>query len=172
MQAQMTRMRWKVMFLVFLIATVSYLDRTNLSVAAPMIRAQLHLTPTQLGIIFSAFSWAYAIAQIPAGLFAGRLKPRRTYFFALWVWCLLLVATTTAASFGAWVLFRIPFGFAEAITWPAASVLLSRWFPRVEYSQAMALQNLGTRRGRGGGTSIVVAIIALWVGRSLSSSPV
>ncbi|MGE4481445.1 MFS transporter [Acidocella sp.] len=157
---QMTRVRWKVMFLVFLIATVSYLDRTNLSVAAPNIQAELHLTPTQLGIIFSAFSWAYAIAQIPAGLFAGRLKPRRTYFFGLWVWCLLLVGSTSAASFGAWVLFRIPFGLAEAITWPAASVLLARWFPRVEYSQAMALQNLGLVAGAAVAPPIVAAIIA------------
>jgi sugar phosphate permease len=150
------------MFMVFLISTVSYLDRTNLSVAAPTIRQQLHLSPTELGLIFSAFSWAYALAQIPAGFVAGWLRPRKTYFFGLWVWCFLLAVTTTATSFGAWVLFRIPFGLAEAITWPAASILLSRWFPRTEYSQAMALQNLGLVAGAAIAPPIVAAIITFW----------
>jgi sugar phosphate permease len=162
MKATQTRMRWNVMFMVFLIVTVSYLDRTNLSVAAPTLQRELDLTPTQLGLILSAFSWSYALAQIPAGFVASWLKPRRTYFGALWLWCLLLIATTTATSFGAWILFRIPFGLAEAITWPAASVLLARWFPRIEYSQAMALQNLGLIVGAAVAPPLVAFIIAFW----------
>jgi MFS transporter, ACS family, D-galactonate transporter len=162
MRATTTQVRWWVMFLVFLIATVSYLDRTNLSVAAPTISRQFHLSPTQLGVIFSAFSWAYAAAQIPAGMFAAWLRPRRTYFGGLWLWCGLLILTTTATSYGEWIIFRVPFGLAEAITWPAASVLLSRWFPRVEYPQAMALQNLGLVVGAAVAPPIVGAIIGLW----------
>jgi MFS transporter, ACS family, D-galactonate transporter len=162
MNAVQTRIRWKVMFAVFLIATVSYLDRTNLSVAAPVLRQQLQLSPTQLGLIFSAFSWSYALAQIPAGMISAWLRPRRTYLIALWLWCILLALTTTATSFGAWIFFRIPFGFAEAVTWPAASVLMSRWFPRVEYSQAMSLQNLGLVVGAAVAPPIVAYIIAFW----------
>ncbi len=150
------------MFTVFLIATVSYLDRTNLSVAAPIIRQQLHLSPTQLGLVLSAFSWSYALAQIPAGFVAAWLRPRRTYFAALWLWCILLALTTTATSFGAWIFFRIPFGLAEAVTWPAASVLMSKWFPRIEYSQAMSLQNLGLVIGAAVAPPIVAFIIAFW----------
>src|ERR1700761_3857317 len=162
MKATATRIRWRVMFLVFLIVTVSYLDRTNLSVAAPTLQRQLHLTPTQLGLILSAFSWAYAAAQIPAGLVASWLRPRRTYLLALWLWCILLALTTTATSFGAWIGFRIPFGLAEAVTWPAASILLSRWFPRLEYSQAMSLQNLGLVIGAAIAPPMVSFIIAYW----------
>ncbi len=150
------------MFLVFLISTVSYLDRTNLSVAAPVISKQFDLTPVQLGLILSAFSWAYAIAQIPAGMVANWLKPRRTYFYGLWAWCILLVLTTTASSYAAWIIFRIPFGLVEAVTWPAASVLLSRWFPRVEYSQAMSLQNLGLVIGAAVAPPIVTLILVHW----------
>ncbi len=162
MKATATRIRWRVMFLVFLIVTVSYLDRTNLSVAAPTLQRQLHLTPTQLGLILSSFSWAYAAAQIPAGLVASWLRPRRTYLYALWLWCILLALTTTATSFGAWIAFRIPFGLAEAVTWPAASILLSRWFPRLEYSQAMSLQNLGLVIGAAIAPPIVAFIITFW----------
>ena len=166
MKATTTRVRWYVMFAVFLIVTVSYLDRTNLSVAAPTLQRELHLTPTELGLILSAFSWSYALAQIPAGFVAAWLKPRRTYLWAMWLWCLLLVATTTATSFGAWIAFRIPFGLAEAITWPAASVLLARWFPRIEYSQAMSLQNLGLGIGAAIAPPIVAFISAFWGGRT------
>lgn len=162
MKATATRIRWRVMFLVFLIVTVSYLDRTNLSVAAPTLQRQLHLSPTELGLILSAFSWAYAAAQIPAGLVASWLRPRRTYLFALWLWCILLALTTTATSFGTWIAFRIPFGLAEAVTWPAASILLSRWFPRLEYSQAMSLQNLGLVIGAAIAPPMVAIIITYW----------
>jgi MFS transporter, ACS family, D-galactonate transporter len=162
MNPAQTRIRWKVMFAVFLIATVSYLDRTNLSVAAPVLRQELNLSPTQLGLVFSAFSWSYALAQIPAGLVATWLRPRLTYLVALWLWCILLALTTLATSFAALVLFRIPFGLAEAVTWPAASVLMSRWFPRIEYSQAMSLQNLGLVVGAAVAPPIVAFIIAFW----------
>ena len=162
MKATATRIRWRVMFLVFVIVTISYLDRTNLSVAAPTLQKQLHLTPVQLGLILSSFSWAYAAAQIPAGLVASWLRPRRTYLYALWAWCILLALTTTATSFGAWIAFRIPFGLAEAVTWPAASILLSRWFPRLEYSQAMSLQNLGLVVGAAIAPPIVAFLIAFW----------
>ena len=162
MKATKTRIRWSVMFMVFLIVTVSYLDRTNLSVAAPTLQKELNLTPTELGLILSAFSWSYALAQIPAGMIAAWAKPRRTYLWAMWLWCLLLIATTTATSFGAWIAFRIPFGLAEAITWPAASILLARWFPRLEYSQAMSLQNLGLVIGAAVAPPIVAFIIAWW----------
>src|SRR6478752_4904113 len=162
MIAGRTRIRWKVMFAVFLIATVSYLDRTNLSVAAPVLRQELQLSPTQLGLVLSAFSWSYAIAQIPAGLVAAWLRPRLTYLVALWLWCILLALTTLATSFAGLVLFRIPFGLAEAVTWPAASVLLSRWFPRIEYSQAMSLQNLGLVIGAAVAPPMVAFLITFW----------
>ncbi|UOF90293.1 MFS transporter [Fodinisporobacter ferrooxydans] len=162
MKTTSTRVRWVVMFLVFLISTVSYLDRTNISVAAPVISKEFHLSPIQLGVIFSAFSWAYAIAQIPAGMIANWLRPRRTYFYGMWVWCIILILTTTAGSYAAWIWFRIPFGIGEAITWPAASVLLSRWFPRVEYSQAMSLQNLGLVIGAAVAPPIVSFILIQW----------
>ncbi len=55
-----------------------------------------------------------------------------------------------------------PFGLAEAITWPAASILLSRWFPRLEYSQAMSLQNLGLVVGAAIAPPLVAFIITFW----------
>ncbi|MCM3023035.1 MFS transporter [Bacillus ginsengihumi] len=162
MKKTSTNVRWIMMFLVFLISTVSYLDRTNLSVSAPVIQHEFHISAMQLGIIFSAFSWTYALGQIPAGMIANWLKPRKTYFYGMLVWCIILILTTQAASFGAWVIFRIPFGLAEAVTWPAASVLLARWFPRVEYSQAMSLQNLGLVIGAAVAPPIVAFLLVHW----------
>lgn len=162
MKKTSTNFRWIVMFLVFLITTVSYLDRTNLSVAAPVISKEFGFTPGQMGVILSAFSWGYAVAQIPAGLVANWLLPRRTYLYSMLLWCVLLILTTTATSYWLWIAYRIPFGMAEAITWPAASVLLARWFPRVEYSQAMSLQNLGLVIGAAISPPIVAFIMVRW----------
>ncbi len=162
MKRTSTNIRWIVMFLVFLITTVSYLDRTNLSVAAPVISKEFQFTPGQLGVILSAFSWGYAAAQIPAGIVANRILPRRTYLYSMLLWCVLLILTTTATTYGMWIAYRVPFGIAEAITWPAASVLLARWFPRVEYSQAMSLQNLGLVVGAAISSPIVAFIMVRW----------
>src|SRR5699024_2751307 len=109
MKRTSTNIRWIVMFLVFLITTVSYLDRTNLSVAAPVISKEFQFTPGQLGVILSAFSWGYAAAQIPAGIVANRILPRRTYLYSMLLWCVLLILTTTATTYGMWIAYPVPF---------------------------------------------------------------
>ncbi|MFM0058352.1 MFS transporter [Paraburkholderia phytofirmans] len=154
-----SKFRWKVMGLMFLIAAVSYLDRANLAVAAPVIRSQMHFTSSEMGFILSAFTFAYAIAQVPAGFVANRLGPRKCFFYFMWLWCALLIATTTATSFTSWLGFRIPFGAAEAVSWPALAFLMSRWFPRIEYSQVSSIQNLGLVIGSAVAPPLVSAII-------------
>ncbi len=147
------------MGLMFLIAAVSYLDRANLAVAAPVIRAQMHFTSGEMGFILSAFTFAYAAAQVPAAFVANLLGPRRCFFFFMWLWCILLVATTTATTFGSWLGFRIPFGAAEAVSWPALAFLMSKWFPRIEYPQVSSIQNLGLVIGSAVAPPLVSAII-------------
>lgn len=78
------------------------------------------------------------------------------------MWCALLAATTLATSFAAWVAFRIPFGIAEALTWPASAVLLSRWFPRVEFTQASSFQNVGLVLGSAIAPPIVSFLVVMW----------
>jgi sugar phosphate permease len=77
----------------------------------------------------------------------------------MWLWCILLVATTSATTFASWIGFRIPFGAAEAVSWPALALLMSKWFPRIEYSQVSSIQNLGLVIGSAVAPPLVSAII-------------
>ena len=75
-----TRERWFPMLALVAVATmVNYLDRTVLGIAAPYLTQELGLTAASLGIVFSAFSWSYALLQIPGGIFLDRFGTRTTY---------------------------------------------------------------------------------------------
>ncbi|MCY0656284.1 MFS transporter, partial [Klebsiella pneumoniae] len=67
---------------------INYLDRTVLGIAAPKLTAELGIDPATMGILFSAFAWTYALAQIPGGLFPDRFGNKVTYFLSLTLWSL------------------------------------------------------------------------------------
>ncbi|MBA8824501.1 hypothetical protein FHX42_001848 [Saccharopolyspora lacisalsi] len=70
-----TRVRYAVLAVLFVSTAINYLDRTNLSVAAPHIQRDLGLSAAEMGVIFSAFSWGYAFLQIPGGWLLDRIGP-------------------------------------------------------------------------------------------------
>jgi MFS transporter, ACS family, D-galactonate transporter len=79
-----TTRRWvPVLALVAVATMVNYLDRTVLGIAAPYLTKELGLTAASMGIVFSAFSWSYALLQIPGGIFLDRFGTRITYSLAL-----------------------------------------------------------------------------------------
>src|SRR6478609_9361949 len=96
----MPRIRWLMIALCFLANAISYIDRSNLAIAAPGIRAELGLDATQLGLVLSAFFWTYAVMQLPAGWFIDRVGVRLSLAFAV-VWWSLFTALTGAAR-GVW----------------------------------------------------------------------
>src|SRR5262249_55413610 len=84
-----THVRWiPVLALVAVGTMINYLDRTVLGVAAPFLTKDLALTAAQMGVVFSAFSWSYALLQIPGGIFLDRIGTRVTYFAAVVGWSL------------------------------------------------------------------------------------
>src|SRR5258708_26260726 len=72
-----SRVRWFLVFGLFILSAVAYLDRVNISIAGSSIAAEYHLSHIQLGWIFSAFLVGYALFQTPGGWLADRLGPRR-----------------------------------------------------------------------------------------------
>ena len=72
---RLLRVRYLVLFIVCLMYFISYIDRVNISIAGPLIRSEIHLSPTELGLIFSAFAYPYAAMQILGGFLADRLSP-------------------------------------------------------------------------------------------------
>ena len=93
-----------------LLNMVSYVDRSCISVAAPSIRREFALTPTQLGIVFSSFFLSYALLQVPWGIAADRVGPRRIVAFAILAWSTFTALTGAATNYLVLVLVRFAFG--------------------------------------------------------------
>ena len=74
-----TRKRFFIMVLLFITVVINYLDRSNLSIAAPALTSELGIDPVHVGLIFSAFGWTYAAMQIPGGWLVDRVPPRILY---------------------------------------------------------------------------------------------
>ena len=83
-----SRRRIGILALLAIGTMINYLDRTVLGIAAPKLTAELGIDPAIMGILFSAFAWTYALAQIPGGLFLDRFGNKVTYFLSLTLWSL------------------------------------------------------------------------------------
>src|SRR6266849_11104561 len=85
-KAVSTRGRYGILGVIVIATAINYLDRANLSIVAPVVKKDLHISAGEMGIIFSAFGWTYAILQIPGGWILDRIGPRITFGIALIVW--------------------------------------------------------------------------------------
>jgi ACS family D-galactonate transporter-like MFS transporter len=148
--ARPTRARWfPVLALIAFGTMLNYLDRTVLGIAAPSLSKELGLTAPMMGIAFSAFSWSYALLQIPGGIFLDRFGTRVTYFIALVGWSAFTAAMGLVNSLRALVLTRIGVGAFEAPCFPANSRILASWFPQQERARANAIYSVGMYAGIG-----------------------
>ncbi|MEJ8797767.1 MFS transporter [Trinickia caryophylli] len=108
---------------------VNYLDRGTLAVANSAIRADLGLSLAQMGVLLSAFSWSYALCQLPVGALVDRVGPRRLLGIGLVLWSVAQAAGGMVSTFGWFVLARILLGIGEAPQFPSAARVVSNWFP-------------------------------------------
>ena len=108
---------------------INYLDRATLAVANEFIRADLGLSLGQMGLLLSAFSWSYALCQLPVGALVDKIGPRWLLGIGLVVWSLAQAAGGFASTFGYFVIARIVLGIGEAPHFPAAARVVSNWFP-------------------------------------------
>jgi ACS family D-galactonate transporter-like MFS transporter len=145
-----THVRWFPILAMIAFGTMlNYLDRTVLGIAAPSLTKELGLTAAMMGIAFSAFSWSYALLQIPGGIALDRFGTRRTYFVALFFWSAFTAAMGGVRSLTGLVLTRIGVGTFEAPCFPANSRILASWFPQSERARANAIYSVGQYAGIG-----------------------
>ena len=128
---------------------INYLDRTVLGIAAPFLTKDLGLTATQMGLVFSAFSWSYALLQIPGGIFLDRFGTRITYCIAVVFWSLFTALMAAVRSLNGLIVTRIGVGIFEAPCFPANSRVLATWFPQHERARANAVYSFGQYVGLG-----------------------
>ncbi len=129
-----SNVRWFLVFWLFLLSAVSYLDRVNISIAGGLIVDAYHLTDVQLGTVFSALVAGYALFQTLGGYLADRFGPRRVLAGGVIWWGIFtaLTALVPPNISGALILFvavRFLLGAGEAVIYPAANQFVARWIP-------------------------------------------
>ena len=156
--------RYLLVLWLFVLSAAAYLDRTNISIAGVQIGREFGIDHTHLGLIFSAFLVGYAAFQVPAGLLARRLGPRRVLSFGV-AWCSIVAALTALVSptaRGAVLLLalaRFGLGAGEAVMYPAASQFVKNWFPVSERGKANGVIFAGVGIGAGLTPPLVTAIV-------------
>jgi D-galactonate transporter len=145
--AQRTNVRYGILLMIFIITTFNYADRATLSVTGTAMRQEFGIDAVQMGYIFSSFSWAYVLAQLPSGWLLDRFGARRVYAASIFFWSLftLLQGSVGIVAGGAAIatLFALRFamGIAEAPAFPANGKIVASWFPTAERGTASAFFN-------------------------------
>ena len=162
-----TRVRLLILMLITFATVLNYLDRAVMGVAAPAMTKELRISPAMMGIIFSAFSWTYAIAQVPGGMMLDRLGTRITYALSLGVWSMFTLLHGAAQNVTSLLGFRLGLGIAEAPCFPANSRVLSTWFPQQERARANGVYSVGQYAGLAFFSPLLFWVVAAFGWRSL-----
>ena len=176
-----TKVRFVLCFWLFVLSSISYLDRTNIAIAGTQIMHQFGLGNQQLGWIFSAFLIGYASFQIPAGMLAVRFGPRRVLTCGVLIWaaCNVFTALLPSASSHAIALLmtlRLSLGVAEAVVYPATNQFVARWVPQKERGFVNGLIFAGVGSGSAVAPPLLTWIIlnhgwraAFWIDATLGA---
>jgi ACS family glucarate transporter-like MFS transporter len=157
-------MRWVLIFWIFILSAVAYLDRVNISIAGASIASEYHLSDVKLGYVFSSFLIGYAACQAPGGRLADRFGPRRVITLAVLWWGLFSVLTASVpVRLGAALLLliaiRMLLGAGEAVIYPASNQFVSKWIPTTERGLANGLIFAGVGAGAGATPLLITAIM-------------
>jgi MFS transporter, ACS family, D-galactonate transporter len=136
-------------------------------VALPFMTHDLSLTPTEQGLILSAFSWTYSVMQLPSGWLIDKLGARVMFGASVLLWSLFTGLTAIAGSFASLLGFRLGLGIGESGAYPSSAKAVSQWFPQRERGRATAFYDSGARVGSALAVPIVAAIIGLFGWRSV-----
>lgn len=131
--------RWGIGSLLGIGVLINYIDRISLSVAAPQIKEAFNLGPVELGLLFSAFFWSYALLQIPAGVILDRFGVTEVGRWGAFLWGCAATITAFASGFSGIFAARVMLGIAEAPGFPVSSKATGYWFPRNERGLATAI---------------------------------
>lgn len=143
MNQKPTRVRIGILLLLFVSVVINYMDRSNISIAAPLLGKDLKLDSVHMGLIFSAFGWAYAILQIPGGFVLDKIGSRFMYLITLGLWSLATLLQGTVKGFGALFGLRLGLGVFEAPAFPTNNRVVTTWFPEKERASAIGFYTSG-----------------------------
>lgn len=152
---------WRVLILLGFAIFINFVDRGNLSVAAPFVKDELHLSASQLGILLSAFFWTYSFFAIPAGALVDRVDPGWALAFGFFLWSCATSITGLVHGFAGLLALRLVLGMVEAVAFPAYSTILARNFRENQ----RGIANIFGSVGQGAGPAAATFFGGLLVGR-------
>src|SRR5437870_10203560 len=149
-----TPIRWILVWWLFVLSAVAYLDRVNLSIAGAKLSEEFAISNIRLGLVFSAFLFGYALCQTPAGWLADRFGPRRVLTAGVLWWGIFTALTAAIAHSLAnavmvLAVIRFLLGAGEAIIYPASNQFVARWIPSHERGVANGIIFAGVGIGAG-----------------------
>ena len=157
------RVRWWIVWTLFLSTVINYISRQTFSVLAPLITAQYHLTHTDLAKILGAFQISYALTWLLGGIFLDAVGTRIGLALAVVFWSVVNILTGFASSVFSFAVFRFLLGVGEGFNWPGASKTVAEWFPSQERSLAVAVFDSGSSVG-GAIAALVIPLVAVALG--------
>jgi ACS family hexuronate transporter-like MFS transporter len=141
------QVRWHVLILLFLVTVVNFVDRQTLSVVAPVIRENFHLSNTEYGRIVSAFMLGMMVGEFPMGWLMDRIGVRGGFSFSVTWWSLAAGLHAVARSALQFSIFRFWMGTGECGNFSGGMNVVSEWFPERERAFAVGVFNAGSMIG-------------------------
>ena len=150
-----------VLLLLCLMYLILYVDRVNISTAAPLIKADLALTNTQLGLAFSAFAYPYALFQLVGGWLGDKFGARATLGVCGLIVCAATAATGAVGGLASLFAARLALGIGEGATFPTATRAMSVWTPEARWAFAQGITHAFARIGNALTPPLVAALVVL-----------
>ena len=144
-----------VLFLLSLSVLINYIDRSNLAIAAELIKHEILISDLQLGILLSAFFWVYALMQIPAGWLVDRFDVKWVFAAGFFVWSASTAITGLLHGFVALLIIRVILGLGESIAFPSCGKILGTYFRTRHRGFANSMLMVGLALG---------PALGMWVG--------
>jgi MFS family permease len=150
-----------VLALLCVIYLIFFVDRVSISTAAPLMKADLRLTNTQLGLVFSAFAIPYALFQLIGGWIGDKFGPRLTLSVCCVTVGMSTILTGAASGFISLLVLRLALGFGEGAAFPTATRAMSIWIPARSWGFAQGITHSFGRLGTAMTPPIVAALLRL-----------
>jgi len=151
--------RWQVALLLGIGVLVNYVDRVNISVAHAALHSEFGISAVAFGYLLSAFSWTYALAQLPMGVLLDRFGVKQIGRIGSFLWSAATFGASVAPSLSSFFAMRLLLGIGEAPTFPSNAKAVGEWFPRAELSLATAIFDSAAKLGPAIGVPAVGIIL-------------
>lgn len=140
-----SRLRWGFIALIVVAGVVNYLDRNTLSIANTTIAKDLGFNTIHMGLLLSAFSWPYAIANLPAGYLVDKYGAKKMFAWAAAMWSVVTMLTAVVSSFGVFYAMRVALGITESPFFTSGLKVSARWYAKDERSLPISIINTGSQ---------------------------